>query len=289
MGSTSYNLTSRTLRANAADYATASVDSIFTQNQVKRIHESMEPAKAQLREARDSEVHKKTVPIVLGLDVTGSMGHIPHDLIKEGLPKLMSKIIQNATPDPALLFLGIGDTEYDKHPLQVGQFESGDLELDTWLTRTYIEGGGGGNAGESYLLAWYYAAQHTATDSWEKRGEKGFLITVGDEPGLPSLPKDMINKLMGLSAQASLTDASLLQAAQEKWEVFHINLKHGGRDASPYWNQLLGDHCISLTDYKEVPTAIANIVQEQLKLRGKVVVQPTTKTEVKTDKEEPLL
>ncbi|STD12570.1 hypothetical protein [Chryseobacterium carnipullorum] len=40
----------------------------------------------------------------------------------------MGGIIQGGVPDPALLFLGIGDHECDAYSLQVGQFESGDEE-----------------------------------------------------------------------------------------------------------------------------------------------------------------
>ena len=108
----------------------------------------------------------------------------------------MGGLIQNGIPDPTLLFLAIGDHECDKSPLQVGQFESGDPELDLWLTRTWLEKGGGGNAGESYLLAHYFAAYHTDIDAYNKRGKRGFLFTVGDEPGLTSLPGRVIDEIM---------------------------------------------------------------------------------------------
>ena len=171
MGNSSYDSSTRFSRAAASGYYLKSADDIFVQNKVRRIHESMDPSKAQLRESRDSKEHPLSVPIILALDVTGSMGEIPHYLIKDGLPNLMGGIIQRGIKDPQILFLAIGDYTYDSYPLQVGQFESGDEELDLWLTRTYIEGGGGGNEGESYSLAWYYGAKHTVTDSWEKRLE----------------------------------------------------------------------------------------------------------------------
>src|SRR5690606_5631209 len=96
----------------------------------------------------------------------------------------------------SVLFLAIGDHETDSAPLQVGQFESGDAELDLWLTRTWLEGKGGANSGESYLLAWYFASKFTKLDSLDKRGQKGFLFTIGDEPGLSILPKRAINEIM---------------------------------------------------------------------------------------------
>ena len=88
-------------RARKMGYASKSAGEIFTQNAKRKAHESMNPNGITFREARDSEVHPNTVPIFLGLDVTGSMGHIPHELIKDGLPKLMGGIIQGGVPDPA--------------------------------------------------------------------------------------------------------------------------------------------------------------------------------------------
>lgn len=266
MGGTRYDFGAREDRAKKVGYASKSASEIFTQNALRMAHESMNPNGVIFREARDSDVHPNTVPIILGLDVTGSMGHIPHELIKEGLPKLMGGIIQGGVPDPALLFLGIGDHECDRYPLQVGQFESGDEELDMWLTRTYIEGGGGGNAGESYLLAWYFAAFHTKTDAFEKRGQKGLLFTVGDEPGLKTLPASAIKEIMG-QGQQTYTHLELLAEAQKKYDVYHISVLHSGQaiNADVEWKELLGQNCLSIEDHREIPNVIKKIICDKHK------------------------
>ncbi|ADV49141.1 hypothetical protein I2486_09215 [Cellulophaga sp. E16_2] len=263
MGGTRYNLSDRSSRAKAAGYGSKAINDIFTQNKERRAHDAMNPNGVIFREARDSEVHPNSLPIILGLDVTGSMGHIPHELVKEGLPKLMGGIIEDGMPDAALLFMGIGDHECDKYPLQVGQFESGDKELDMWLTRTYIESGGGGNGGESYLLAWYFAAFHTKTDAFEKRNQKGLLFTIGDEPNLKTLPASAIKEIMG-NGQQTYTDLELLAEAQKKYEVYHISVLHSQRAESAEigWKEILGQHCISVSDYKTIPDVIKSIVSK---------------------------
>lgn len=262
MGGSSYSSENRLKSGRSAFYASATTDQIFTQNVERKIHESMSPKGVTIREARDSATHPNSVPIILALDVTGSMGKIPHHLVKEGLPHIMGEIIEKGIPDPALLFLAVGDTVYDNYPLQVGQFESGDEELDTWLTRTYIEGGGGGNEGESYLLAWYFAAHHTATDSWEKRKQKGFLFTTGDEPCLSTLPKNVISELMGAGVQSGFTDKELLEAAQKTYHVYHLHILQGSRGQSSlrYWKELLGENCIEVKNYEDLSKEISKIV-----------------------------
>lgn len=262
MGYTSYSSSNRSIRASKLNYATASANEIFTQNVARKIHESMSPNGVKLRESRDSEAHPNTIPIILTLDVTGSMGKIPHQLVKEGLPTLMSSLIQNGVEDASLLFLSVGDHECDKHPLQIGQFESGDEELDLWLTRTYIEGGGGGNAGESYLLSWYFAANHTSIDSFEKRGKKGFLFTIGDEPCLKSLPKNVVKEIFGDDIEKTYTDKELLAEAQKTYNVFHLHVLHGPKSerAIDYWKDLMGESCISLTDTSKISDIISDII-----------------------------
>lgn len=262
MGNSSYSTDSRTLRASAMNYSTATKDELFTQNAKRQIHETMEPKGVLIRECRDSAAHPDATPIQLYLDVTGSMGHIPHEMIKDGLPTLMGTLIQNGVPDAALMFGAIGDHECDSVPLQIGQFESGDAELDMWLTRSYLEGGGGGNAGESYLLAWYFAAYHVKTDSFEKRKKKGFVFTIGDEPCLKNLPVSAVKGIMGDTGvgQGNYTREELLVAAQKENNVYHIQLNHGHRTCDPAWKQLMGKNLIEITDHKTVSKVISDII-----------------------------
>jgi len=262
MGYGDYNSKSRSIRAESSGFYTKSTADTFTQSKIGKIHESMSPKGVIKREAFDSKEHPNSVPIILSLDVTGSMMSIPEYMVKDGLPKMMGGLIQNGIPDPSLLFLAIGDHECDKSPLQVGQFESGDPELDLWLTRTWLEKGGGGNAGESYLLAHYFAAFHTDIDSYNKRGKRGFLFTVGDEPGLTSLPGRVIDEIMGTPGHQSMTDREVLAAAEKMYDVYHLVLLHSGgaQRSIPYWKDLLGQKCIEVKDYTEVSRVITDIV-----------------------------
>lgn len=260
MGSSSYDLSARSYRATASGYATKAASDIFTQSKERRIHKDMDPKGITIRESRDSEAHPSVLPVILSLDVTGSMGHIPHSLIKDGLPKLMGGLIQKGA-DVSLLFLGIGDHECDQAPLQVGQFESGDAELDLWLTRTYLEAGGGGNAGESYLLAWHFANNFVSTDAWEKRGQKPFLFTVGDEPNLKNLPTSALSEVYGKSFESTTAEA-LLEEARKKFRVYHLHVTHStqAKYSLDGWKQALGENCIEVKDYRDIPAIITKIV-----------------------------
>jgi hypothetical protein len=265
MGGGSYSFSSRTARANAKGYATKSSSEIFESRQ---INNAMSPFGVHMRESRDSEEHPNSLAIVLALDVTGSMGSVPHFLVKEGLPSIMEKIIDNGIKDPQLLFMGIGDHEVDEAPLQIGQFESSDELLDKWLTDIYLEGGGGGNEGESYLLAWYFAAYHTLIDCLEKRGQKGYLFTVGDEPVLSSVPARFLKQLMGDGQYEDFTSDKLIEKASEKYHVYHIHIKETASGSRPEvmdgWKQLLADNLLIAEKRIHVDSIISNIVSNKV-------------------------
>lgn len=286
MGAGSYSMHSRMTRSKDLGYMSKSREEIFTQRKIKN---EMDPSGVQLRESRDSDEHPNSVPIILALDVTGSMGNIPHQLVKEGLPTIMSSIIQNGIRDPQLLFLGIGDHETDRAPLQVGQFESNDELLDKWLTDVYLEGGGGANGGESYLLAWYFAGLFTQHDAMKKRNEKGFLFTIGDEPNLSSFPKNEMENLMGPGNHETLSAEDLLVKASKLYNVYHLHIKEtyaGSMNSTIIeWKQKLGDHLIEVDSHEEIPSVIARIVSENSKKAAPVIAaQPETeeKTSTKT-------
>jgi len=261
MGGGTYSVSNRAIRSEFLGYTTKSTQEIFSQ---REINNAMNPYGISVRESRDSIEHPNSVAIIIALDETGSMGTVPHYLVKEGLPHIMEKIIQNGIADPQVLFLGIGDHECDQAPLQVGQFESSDELLDKWLTDIWLEGRGGGNAGESYLLAWYFAAFHTSIDCWEKRGRKGYCITIGDEPTLKKLPADILKRIMGPGQYQDFTDFELIEKASEMYNVYHINIKEtqsGGRQlVYESWKQLLQDNLKVANKREDVVDIISNIV-----------------------------
>jgi hypothetical protein len=270
MGGGSYSFVSRSAREDDLGYKTKSTQEIFKQ---RSINNAMNPNGVVVRESRDSKEHPNTVSVILALDVTGSMGTIPHFLVKEGLPNIMDNIIDSGINDPQLLFLAIGDHECDSSPLQVAQFESSDELLDKWLTDVYLEGGGGGNEGESYLLAWYFAGFHTSIDCFEKRGQKGFLFTIGDEPTLKSVPKRSLQHIMGDGQYGDFSADMLLEKAREKYHCFHLHIKQtgaGGRQETMNgWKQLMGDGLIIVDNKNDVSRIISETIIKTQPLKAK--------------------
>jgi hypothetical protein len=286
MGYSSYSSVDRGVRAETMGFSTKSTYEIFKQ---RSINNAMNPHGIVLRESRDSVEHPNVVSIILNLDVTGSMGTVPHFLVKEGLPHMMQSLIDGGIADPQVLFTGIGDHECDDSPLQVGQFESGDELLDKWLTDVYLEGGGGANEGESYLLAWYFAGYHTAIDSIDKRNQKGFLFTIGDEPTLKRLPKRNVEQIMGPGQYADFTAAELLDKASETYHCYHLHIKQtsaGGRqETMDNWKQMMGDHLIIVDRKEDVARIIAETVIKHsipvTNVQADTVTQPSTVIEEK--------
>lgn len=285
MGFGRYSVAKRKRRSDSLGYHTKSRDEIFTQ---QSINNAMNPYNVKIRESRDSDEHPNSLSVILGLDVTGSMGSIPHYLVKNGLPNIVEKIIENGVPDPQILFLAVGDHECDESPLQVGQFESSDELLDKWLTDVYLEGGGGGNEGESYLLAWYFAAFHTSIDCFEKRDQKGLLFTIGDEPTLKKLPEERLKDIMGDGQYSDISAEVLLEKASAKYNIFHIHVKEtmaGGRQETiDGWKQLLWDNLIIADRHED----IAGLISETVIKSGGIgkIGQPSAKA---TDAEEDIL
>ena len=250
--------------------ASAPVDDVFTSNKDKAASDDMLPAGVKFRESRDSLTHLNSVPVAVFLDETGSMGGIPIKFaigssnIPGKLGKLMDTLITHGVADPQILFGGIGDQYSDNYPLQVGQFESGNNELDQWLTKLYLEGRGGGTSQESYILGYYFAAHHTSLDSFEKRGQKGFLFTIGDEMSHDTVPADKMEKLMGEPVGA-IDMKTVLAEAKRMYHVFHIHVNTTGykddKEVLGYWENTIGkQNLIILDDENAVAETIASIV-----------------------------
>lgn len=241
-------------------YATKTRDQVFTS---KTLDKDMDPNGLKFRESRDSDVHPESLAVMVMLDETGSMGNIPEILIKEKLGALMNTLIAHGVPHAHVLFGGVGDHYSDSSPLQVGQFEAGTEELDKWLTKIYLEGHGGGQTMESYHLAWLIGGRHTSIDCFEKRGEKGFLFTIGDEGVHPDLEAKRIKELLGYDTE-DMTAKQLLAEAQRLYHVFHLHVKQASEGSNPrviqQWKDLLGERVLMVEDYNNIAELIATTV-----------------------------
>lgn len=269
-------------RAVKASYGSYSREEVFSQRKMSGEMNIY----GKVRECRDSEEHPETLPIIIALDVTGSMGMIPHKLITGDFPEIMKKIMDEGISHPQVCFVGIGDHISDEAPIQVGQFEASDELLDKWLKTIWLEGHGGGNGGESYQLAWWFADKHVSADHIEKRGKKGILITIGDEPVHKGMDRVSVHNLFGYDPEVStVLTSQVLKSAQEKWDIYHINLNDyigGSHRTKSGWNDLLGDHFI--TTENDTGNDIAEIISGIiLKSAGTDWTKPSAvKTETQT-------
>jgi hypothetical protein len=265
------NFSSSTYDDLSRGYQTKSQAQVFTK---KSLDGDMSPHGVTFREARDSDVHPNSVPIIVALDVTGSMGHIPENLIKNKLGTLMETLIKHGVDDAAICFCAIGDHITDDASLQIGQFESGTEELDKWLTSIYLEGYGGGQGKESYHLAWLFAGKHTSIDSFEKRGQKGFLFTIGDEFVHDNIPASFLTSYMGYKEASDISREDALKMAQRTYNVFHINCKDSGYGGGivNQWKRIFGERVLDI-DSENVAEVIASTVSVMKGADLKTVVQ----------------
>lgn len=225
----------------------------------RKVHLQMDPH-GVIRESRDSDDHPASLAIGVIFDVTGSMGSVPR-VMQTKLGSLMRLLIQHGYVEhPQILFGAVGDAFTDRVPLQIGQFESG-LEMDDDLGKIFLEGGGGGQVHESYELAAYFFARHTAIDCWEKRGKKGYLFTIGDEKPYDVVRAKQVRTLLGDRLSQDLPTAAILKETARRFEHFHIiptHTRHGdSEEVQRVWRSLLGERVLILDDEKAVCETIA--------------------------------
>jgi hypothetical protein len=256
MGNSSWSTVDWDTHATTAK--SMSRDEIFTK---KGIQDSLNPAKFKYREARDSDANPNSTPIILASDVTGSMGVVAEQIIKEHLGKVMKYLYDHKpVSDPSICCMAIGDATVDTAPIQATQFES-DIRLVEQMKDFFIEGGGGGNGGESYSLAWAFALGKVKADIHKKRHKKGYIFTIGDECCLPILKKDHLKKYLDLSAEVDMQSKILLKDVQKDWEVFHLIINPVEyQPVKDDWKEMLGERAIVLPDLSQLSEGIAAII-----------------------------
>lgn len=232
---------------------------------VRQIKPSMKPYKV-IRECVDSEEHPNTVPVMLWLDVTGSMG----DSCKRtasALNIIMKDLYKNHT-DIEFLVGALGDLAYDSAPIQISQYES-DIRIAEHMDNVYMEKGGGSNSYESYTAAWYMGLYHTKLDCW-KRGKKGIIITIGDEPLNPYLPADKLKELTGDSLQGDVETTELYKEVIKKFDIYHVAVDDSDNlysrwkdDIHDTWGAFIGQN-LRVATIDSLPTVITQCIDDSI-------------------------
>lgn len=232
-----------------------------------KAHDDLDPKKNSsgdnIRESRDSEEHPNSVPIIVGFDSTGSMGSVPR-VVQKKLPTLFNLLIDKGyVKDPQIAVATYGDATCDRVPLQFSQFES-DNRIDDNVDKLFLEGGGGGNDGETSQLLLYYAAYHTLTDAWEKRGKKGYLFLIADEKQVPISARHISTFIGDGQPLGDISFEGIAESVSEKWGVYVLLINNGSahrQRSEQFYTNLFGpDKVIIIQDPETITETIGALV-----------------------------
>ena len=244
----------------------------------RRLDESLDPQKFSIRECANSDEHPNTIPVILALDVTGSMGEACSETAA-ALGVIMTNLYKKFK-DIEFCVMGIGDLAYDHAPIQMSQFES-DVRIAEALDKIYMEHGGGGNSYESYTAAWYMGLKHTKLDCFDKQGRKAIIITMGDEPLNPYLPFRELNESINVTEQANIETPELYRQASEKFDIFHIAVdsprdcyRSYAKEIEQSFGQILGKR-LKVAKIDELAQTIEDCITESIESSPAVDVPAT--------------
>lgn len=232
------------------------------------VHDDLNPLKFDIRESVDSGDNPKSTPLIIGLDVTGSMRPVLDSIARKGLKTVCEGVYERKPiTDPHICVLGIGDVNYDRGPFQATQFEA-DIRIFEQLEKIWLEGGGGGNDSESYILAWYFAKFRTKCDSFIRRGVKGTIFTVGDEEITPTIDASHLAQFMGDTQTRAHSARELYDLVYPEWNVFHVIIKEGSHASRAYdavynsWADVIGaQRVIPIDDHHNLGEIIVSTLE----------------------------
>lgn len=267
MGDGSYSVKDWTTFSTSRGYHKSSTTTAHIYSS-RGINESLDPKKFKFRESVDGPDNPESTPVIIGLDVTGSMSPVLDSIARKGMKTICEGIYKRKPiPNPHICALGIGDLACDSAPFQATQFEA-DIRIFEQLEKLYLEGGGGGNNHESYILAWYFAQYRTKTDSFSKRGRKGFIFTIGDEEITPRLGKSELAAHLGGEETRSFGAQELFDIVSMEWNVFHLIIKEGWYASRSFdsvrksWENVIGpQRTIPLDDYTKAGEVIVSAME----------------------------
>ena len=186
--------------------------------------------------------------------------------MSDGLNTLATEIYERRpVSDPHVMVMAVGDARTDQAPLQVTQFEA-DIRLADQVRRLWLEGGGGGNSGESYSAAHVFAGMRTDVDSLNKRGKKGYLFTIGDEPIHDGLTRQELERIFGDRFERGISARECLALAQRAYEVFHVVIMEGYARGNlsqvlSSWERIMPGRLLILQDHRQLAQTVVSAIQ----------------------------
>lgn len=178
-------------------------------------------------------------PNIYAFDVTGSMGKLPK-IICDKWPMVVGELARNEyLKNPEFSLAAVGDVQSDRAPIQICDF-SIPRSLDEWLSRIWLEGGGGGQEKESYEFTAYFYANNLEIPNAET---PTFLFT-GDEGYREKLLADELKKHFG-GEHESANAQDVFEKLKKKFKgnVFLIHRRYdSAADAwiTKQWQEALG-------------------------------------------------
>ena len=112
-------------------------------------------------------------------------------------------------------------------------------------------------------------SRHCKLDCW-KRGQKGIIITMGDEPLNPILYKKEIKAVFGDTVEANVRTEELYKMATEKFDIYHIAVDDPADSYSWYENAInrtfkpvLGDR-LKVSTIERLPMTIVDCIEDSV-------------------------
>ena len=215
------------------------------------LHSSMNPKGKILKSNSKS-------PIIVVLDVTGSNIDFAR-VVYDKLPMFYGQIEQKGyLEDFEISFCAVGDAYHDEYPLQIGDFAKG-IELDSWLEKVVLEGGGGAFGEESYELAAYYLLKNA---EFEKES-KPIIFFIGDEKPYPTVNRSQAENF-GIEFFQSVEPFGELRKKVND-NVFLLLNKACGKyfkdDITSCWEKLLApEHVIKISEEKAIIDLMLGVI-----------------------------
>lgn len=236
------------------DYSSGSSGSYGSGSRSSTLDKSMLP-KEKVLESNTKQ------PVIIVLDVTGS--NTEHaKTVYDKMPMFYGNLKQKGYLDDFdISFCAVGDAYCDTYPLQAGSFAKG-TELDSWIKKIVLEGGGGGQVTESYELMAYYLYHNTRFQD----GARPIVFFIGDEKPYEQVEKSQAEEY-GLPEPEGNTNAFALLRNKVKDNIYMLLTPYHSYgscvndEIEAAWKKLMPkEHVIKITAQKSIMDVMLGII-----------------------------